>query len=189
MIISNCSRPLIEAAITKHDFHANITSLSPTGLRHRVKLYPSYNKTIKVAAGTRTFYSQTVATRDRLHRIFADLAISDNPTTFLEELALTPETFAHIPAPVLANYTKLAKIICGKQGVVYKKIAQFQSKAPNTERAVAAVCWHGFKAFFESLFTTKPDARAYTAYAKYLGKDGFLANYPATAQRARDCWC
>lgn len=48
------------------------------------------------------------------------------------------------------------------------------------QRRINAVCWHGYRDVLIELFNINPDARVYTAMAKYKGRDGFEANYPAT---------
>lgn len=49
------------------------------------------------------------------------------------------------------------------------------------ERRINAVCWHVYRDVLTELFNQFPEARVYTAMAKYKGKDGFEANYPQTA--------
>lgn len=48
-------------------------------------------------------------------------------------------------------------------------------------RRIAASCWHAYRDVLAGVFDVNPNARVYTAMAKYIGRDGFLANYPRTA--------
>lgn len=50
-------------------------------------------------------------------------------------------------------------------------------------RRIAASCWHAHRDVLAAIFDANPDARVYTAMAKYRGKQGFLDNYPATANK------
>ena len=49
-------------------------------------------------------------------------------------------------------------------------------------RRVNAVCWHGFRDFFRTLFEYTPDAVIKTALATYDGPEGFEATYPSTGE-------
>jgi hypothetical protein len=53
----------------------------------------------------------------------------------------------------------------------------------NSERRVAAVCWHGHYAFMRYLLALRPDARIKTSVGDYRGLEGFLRVAPATARR------
>jgi hypothetical protein len=53
----------------------------------------------------------------------------------------------------------------------------------NSERRVAAVCWHGHYAFMRYLLALRPDARIKTSVGDYRGLDGFLRDAPETAWR------
>lgn len=44
------------------------------------------------------------------------------------------------------------------------------------------LCWHGFRDVIRAMFVENPDAKVYTAQAKYIGADGFEVVYPATAE-------
>jgi len=57
----------------------------------------------------------------------------------------------------------------------------FQRRNRTGDRWVHALCWHGFEAFFKALFDINPEAKAITMMATYDGRDGFLENYPKTA--------
>ena len=48
-------------------------------------------------------------------------------------------------------------------------------------RRIAASCWHAYRDVLAAIFELNPDARVYTALAKYKGKQGFYDNYPQTA--------
>lgn len=50
-------------------------------------------------------------------------------------------------------------------------------------RRVNAVCWHGFRDFFRTLFEYSPNAVIKTALATYDGPEGFEAVYPTTAEQ------
>lgn len=53
----------------------------------------------------------------------------------------------------------------------------------NSERRVAAVCWHGHYAFMRYLLALRPDARIRTSIGDYRGLAGFLRDAPETAWR------
>lgn len=42
-------------------------------------------------------------------------------------------------------------------------------------------CWHAYRDVFAAIFAEYPDARVRTGMARYDGREGFEANYPATA--------
>lgn len=50
-------------------------------------------------------------------------------------------------------------------------------------RRIAAACWHAYRDVLAGVFEVNPDARVRTAMAKYIGREGFLANYPETANQ------
>lgn len=50
-------------------------------------------------------------------------------------------------------------------------------------RRLNAACWHAYRDVMIAIFEANPDARIYTAMAKYKGIDGFNANYPQTADQ------
>jgi hypothetical protein len=49
-------------------------------------------------------------------------------------------------------------------------------------RRINAVCWHADRDVLREVFATNPHAKVRTRYAKYLGIDGFLREYPKTAR-------
>lgn len=49
-------------------------------------------------------------------------------------------------------------------------------------RRINAVCWHGFRDFFRTLFEYSPEAVVKTALATYDGPEGFEATYPSTGE-------
>jgi len=57
------------------------------------------------------------------------------------------------------------------------------SSAFNQERRINAVCWHGYRDVLIEVFNINPDARVYTAMAKYRGKDSFYSEYPLTGHK------
>lgn len=50
-------------------------------------------------------------------------------------------------------------------------------------RRLKAACWHAYRDVLVHIFDGNPDARVYTAMARYIGRDGFLTNYPETAHQ------
>lgn len=44
-------------------------------------------------------------------------------------------------------------------------------------RRVHAVCWHGFRDFFRAVYSVEPEAKFYTALAKWLGSEHFESTY------------
>jgi len=50
-------------------------------------------------------------------------------------------------------------------------------------RRIAAACWHAYRDVLVEIFALNPDARVYTAMAKYIGAKGFYDSYPQTAHR------
>ena len=57
------------------------------------------------------------------------------------------------------------------------------ARRSHSGRRIAASCWHAYRDVLAAIFDANPDARVYTAMAKYRGRDGFLASYPATAHK------
>lgn len=53
----------------------------------------------------------------------------------------------------------------------------------HTGRRVAAVCWHGHRAFMEALFNSVPHARLKSMVADYNGRLEFWAQHDATGDR------
>jgi hypothetical protein len=53
----------------------------------------------------------------------------------------------------------------------------------DSERRVAAVCWHGHYAFMRYLLALRPDARIKTSIGDYRGLAGFLREAPFTGYR------
>jgi hypothetical protein len=89
-----------------------------------------------------------------------------------------------------SNTRFTARVVLGQTG--YQKFgrkdtsrlapAQRRSASSfNRQRRINAVCWHGYRDVLVELFNINPDARVYTALAKYKGKQGFYDNYPKTA--------
>ena len=201
MIISKCPKRAIVEAAQALDLRFDITALSPTGLRHQVKLYPSCTKVIKVEAGTRIFYSRTIEQRAILLSAYKSLnLVSGIGDTLIRPEDFNSHNFPTLPAPLIAQAAKLVKLILGTERTTYKKITHYQRKSPHSERAICAVCWHGFRDFFLHLYELAPRARCRTAYANYGDKEGFLNKYPQTAYRnigsqfapcmaSEACWC
>lgn len=54
------------------------------------------------------------------------------------------------------------------------------AKRSNTGRRIAACCWHAHRDVMIALFSENPDALLVTAMARYEGRSGFEALYPAT---------
>lgn len=50
-------------------------------------------------------------------------------------------------------------------------------------RRINAACWHAYRDAILAVFDINPDARVYTTMAKYVGRDGFMDNYPRTADK------
>lgn len=204
MIISRCPKEHILSAASAVGISVTYCEAkSRTGLLHLVKLRPSYDKAFKVQAGEHTVYKVNAAMRVKLTTILA--TITDmTPNEFLT--ARTHDRIDHehtlpMPEPLALQAEKMAKLIRGDTRPKYKKIARYQRRSiSNRDRAVAAVCWHGFRDFFMELFKLCPTARCRTAYANYNGSEGFEALYPETAYKnigssyyplnAEDaCWC
>ena len=55
------------------------------------------------------------------------------------------------------------------------------AKRSNTGRRVAACCWHAHRDVMIALFDANPEALLVTGLARYEGRSGFEALYPATA--------
>lgn len=53
----------------------------------------------------------------------------------------------------------------------------------NHGRRVAAVCWHGHRAFMEALFNRAPAARLKSTMIDYRGRLDFWTRHDATGQR------
>lgn len=66
---------------------------------------------------------------------------------------------------------------------VRRSSSNFSVNAEGYARRVHAACWHAYRDVLTELFERYPDARVSTAFAKYNGKAGFLAEYPDTAYR------
>ena len=56
----------------------------------------------------------------------------------------------------------------------------FITNKDGSQRRVHAACWHAYRDVLTELFDRYPNAVVCTALAKYAGKDGFAATYPAT---------
>lgn len=50
-------------------------------------------------------------------------------------------------------------------------------------RRINAACWHAYRDVIAAVFAINPAARVYTSMSKYVGAQGFIDNYPATANR------
>src|SRR6478735_3573461 len=50
-------------------------------------------------------------------------------------------------------------------------------------RRLAASCWHAYRDVMYAIFDVNSNARIYTFMAKYKGREGFEAIYPATARQ------
>jgi len=159
----------------------DIDQLSSTGFR--VKLFPSHLKTIKVEAGERIYHRLSAAERLRLQEAWTAFAAAHNlhNNAQLYKNGLDQELLSQPELRAIAE--KLLKGIHGTWRQTYKKVAPFMRKATDSERAIGAVCWHGFRDFFIKLFELEPQAHARTAFAFYKGKDSFLKLYPETAYR------
>lgn len=53
----------------------------------------------------------------------------------------------------------------------------------NSVRRINAVCWHGYRDVLIAVFDAHPDAKVRTALAKYLGKESFYREFPATGDK------
>lgn len=60
---------------------------------------------------------------------------------------------------------------------------KYQRRSPNSDRRVAAVCWHGFRDFFRACFRQAPQAVFTTAMDKWEGSDDFEARYRQSGRR------
>jgi hypothetical protein len=65
---------------------------------------------------------------------------------------------------------------------------KIKTSAPGARRSwsgrrINAACWHAYRDAIIAVFDINPDARVYTAMAKYVGRDGFMAEYPRTADK------
>lgn len=50
-------------------------------------------------------------------------------------------------------------------------------------RRIKAACWHAYRDVLIEVFAINPDARVYTAMAKYKGVDSFNEQFPRTADQ------
>lgn len=128
--------------------------------------------------------------------------------TAMQITGVTPQQFSDIVAKVSANaYQNNLKAELGSQqsptrfrGRVILAHTGYQlwggkdtsllapgqrrsASAFSNGRRINAVCWHVYRDVLRELFNAYPEARVYTAMAKYKGRDGFEANYPATAHQ------
>lgn len=56
------------------------------------------------------------------------------------------------------------------------------------DRRLTAACWHAHRDVLSAVFALNPDTKVYTAMARYIGRDGFEREYPATAYRNIGSW-
>lgn len=66
------------------------------------------------------------------------------------------------------------------------RLAVVSSRAPGARRSwsgrrMPAACWHAYRDVLAELFSVNPGAVIVTTMARYDGVDGFLRNYPPTA--------
>lgn len=47
-------------------------------------------------------------------------------------------------------------------------------------RRLAKACWHAHRDVMQALFDAYPAAELHTALARYIGRDGFMTDFPAT---------
>ncbi len=66
---------------------------------------------------------------------------------------------------------------------VLRLIGERWRRRSSRGRRVAAVCWHGHRAFMEALFNRAPAARLKGTMADYNGRLDFWARHDATGNR------
>lgn len=64
----------------------------------------------------------------------------------------------------------------------YQRLSPYHPRNAS-QRRVNAVCWHGHRDFFRTLFSILPDLTVRTAMAIYKGSSGFESAYRATYHR------
>lgn len=57
------------------------------------------------------------------------------------------------------------------------------SRTSASGRTGPYACWHAYRDVLHEVFTRYPEARVQTGLAEYRGMAGFLADYPATANK------
>lgn len=115
---------------------------------------------------------------------------------------ITPEDFRSAVAKIsMAHYSENLRVEIGTQMSPTRfraRVIVAESGAamwPKTElsapgarrshsgRRLKAACWHAYRDAIQGVFDVNPNARVYTGMSKYVGLDGFLENYPATAHQ------
>lgn len=79
-----------------------------------------------------------------------------------------------------------ARVVCYESGANLKHLNGMSAAGARkswTGRRLTAACWHAYRDVMLGIFEVNPNARVYTAMAKYVGLDGFQANYPRTADQ------
>jgi hypothetical protein len=81
-----------------------------------------------------------------------------------------------------------ARDLATRNGGFAGRITVADSSGPGARRSwsgrrMPAACWHAFRDVLAEIFEQYPDARARTAMANYIGRDGFHATYPQTADK------
>ena len=67
-----------------------------------------------------------------------------------------------------------------QMGLPKEKLAPGQRRSASSQRRIYAVCWHAYRDVLAAVFDINPDARVYTALAKYKGKQAFYELFPET---------
>lgn len=204
MRVYNCPQELIQQAASEVGVTVSIYPIRRKGLG--VKLYPSWRKPYTVKSNIpyeRTVHKVPLVVRDKLAQIWFEQAprypqgngSKLHWTTFARMSPVDPALFDISETQVLF----LRKIADGLNGIKRpyirsKRIAKYQRSSPgyrDRDRAVGAVCWHGFRDFFFALFRRKPDAHIEAARAYYRNAKHFEQIYPSTASGGYDsmCWC
>lgn len=79
-----------------------------------------------------------------------------------------------------------ARVVCYESGARLphlKGMSAAGARKSWSGRRLNAACWHAYRDVMLGIFAVNPDARIYTAMAKYKGLEGFEANYPQTADQ------
>jgi hypothetical protein len=163
MLVSGVPAVVLVDAAESIGARAEVTTLSLTGLRHRVKLYPT----------TPRDAWRVARDRERL------CPVCGKPGTVAFDatdgrMILAPCGDAVHPR-VLSRGTRWPE---ERGDSRYQRI-----KRDGNGGRVRAVCWHGFRDFFRAVFALCPDAVFRTGLATWRGSADFEARYPGTGYK------
>lgn len=74
-----------------------------------------------------------------------------------------------------------------RRGRCHGRLTVIDSHGPGARRSASGrhgpwACWHAYRDVLHALFIAVPDALVVTGLARYNGRAGFFAHYPATAE-------